>query len=68
LIQLYVRAAIYHGCETMCQPVVTSTGAVADNASWNEILEFNMPLADMPRASKLCFVIFGASEAVMSRK
>lgn len=66
--QVYVRAAIYHGCESICKSVCTSTGAQSESATWNEILEFNIPLADMPRASKLCFVIFGATEAIMSRR
>ncbi len=63
-----MRTAIYHGCESICQPVCTSTGAQADSATWNEILEFNIPITDMPRAAKICFVIFSATEALMARK
>lgn len=66
IIQVYVRAGIYHGSEPQCQVVVTSRGAAPENAKWNEILEFAIPVADVPRAAKLCFVILGATESAMA--
>ena len=67
-LQLYIRASIYHGSESLCQDVVTSRGALPDNAEWNEILEFAIGFKDLPRAAKLCFVILGATDAAMSKK
>ena len=66
--KVYVRASIYHGSEPVCGSVVTSRGANAEGATWNEILEFNIPISEIPRAAKLCFVVFGATDAIMSRK
>ena len=66
--QVYVRAGIYHGVEPLCQILCTLTGANSDTAEWNEILEFDLPLKDIPRAAKLCFVILSATEAAMSKK
>ena len=56
--KVYVRASIYHGCEPVCDSVVTSLGANPEAAEWNEVLEFNIPVREIPRAAKLCFVIF----------
>ena len=66
--KVYVNAVIYHGCEPVCDSTMTVKGANPDLAEWNEILEFNIPIRDIPRAAKLCFVIFGATDTVMSRK
>lgn len=66
--KVYVRASVYHGSEPVCDSVVTSLGAHPDSAAWNELLEFNIPVREIPRAAKLCFVIFGATDAIMSRR
>ncbi len=66
--KVYVRSSIYHGSEPVCDAVVTSQGANSESASWNEILEFNIPVNEIPRAAKLCFVIFGATDQVMNRR
>lgn len=66
--KVYVRASVYHGCEPVCDSVVTSLGANPESAEWNEMLEFNIPVREIPRAAKLCFVIFRATDAIMSRR
>ena len=66
--KVYVRASIYHGCEPVCDSVVTSLGANPESAEWNEMLEFNIPVREIPRGAKLCFVIFRATDAIMSRR
>ena len=65
--KVFVRAGIYHGSEAVCGALTTLQGAAPEAASWNEILEFTLPLDEIPRASKLCFVILGANEAVMKK-
>lgn len=62
-----MRAGIYHGSEAICSTVTTVQGANPAGAEWNEILEFNAPVGELPRAAKLCFVIFGAAESVMKK-
>ena len=65
--KVYVRAGIYHGSEPVCSSVTTLQGANPDAAEWNEILEFNAPVGELPRAAKVCFVIFGATESTMKK-
>lgn len=31
-------------------------------AEWNERLEFDIPIQDIPRGAKLCFILFAAPE------
>lgn len=57
--KVYVRAGIYHGSEPVCNSMATSRGANAEGTEWNEILEFDIPVSEIPRAAKLCFVVFG---------
>jgi len=57
--KVFVRASIYHGSEPVCDSVVTSLGASPESAEWNELLEFNIPVREIPRAAKLCFIVFG---------
>ena len=65
--KVFVRAGIYHGSEAVCSALSTMQGAPPEAAEWNEILEFTLPLNEIPRASKLCFVILGANEQVMKK-
>ena len=65
--KVYVRAGIYHGSEAVCGALTTLKGANPESAKWNEILEFTLPVNEIPRASKLCFVVLGANESVMKK-
>lgn len=67
VLQVYVRAAIYHGSEPLCPTVCTSRGAIPENAEWNENLDFDIAIKDIPRAAKLCFVILGATDTAMKK-
>ena len=66
--KVFVRAGIYHGSEAVCNSLSTLQGASPGTGEWNEILEFTLPVNEIPRASKLCFVILGANEAIMAKK
>jgi len=57
-----VKAGIYHGREPLCPVVATSKGAPSESTEWNEILEFDIPIKDMPRGAKLCFIVFAAKD------
>ena len=59
---MFVKAGIYHGREPLCSVVATSKGASSEGTEWNENLEFAIPIKDMPRAAKLCFVVFAARD------
>ena len=61
-MQVYVKAGIYHGRESLCSAVTTSKGAASENTEWNENLEFDISIRDIPRGAKLCFVVLAAPE------
>ena len=59
ILQVHVRAGVYHGGDLLCSIVCTQIGANQSSTQWNEILEFAMPMCDIPRAARLCFNVFG---------
>lgn len=59
---MYVKAGIYHGRESLCSVVTTSKAAASEGTEWNEILEFDISIRDLPRGAKLCFIVFAAPE------
>lgn len=42
----------------MCPTTSTAKGAIPDKPEWNEMLEFDVPITELPRSAKLCFVIY----------
>jgi phosphatidylinositol-4,5-bisphosphate 3-kinase len=67
-LKVYVKAGIYHGRESLCSVVTTSKGAASENTEWNEILEFDISIRDIPRGAKLCFVVSAAPERGKSKR
>lgn len=51
--QVYVRLGLYHGTEAICTFVDTQP-APSGKPLWNEWLEFDILLSDIPHAAKLC--------------
>ena len=64
-VQVYVKVGIYHGREPLCAVVRTSKGAASEGTEWNENLDFDIPIRDVPRGAKLCLVVFAAPERYM---
>lgn len=59
-IQVGVRAGIYHGGEALCD--IKSTRAESgSNPTWNQFLDFDLKVADIPRMARLCLVIYGVT-------
>ena len=57
-VQVGVRAGIYHGAEALCD--ITSTRSESgSNPSWNQYLDFDLNMVDIPRMARLCLVIYG---------
>ena len=53
-----MRAGIYHGAEALCD--ITSTRPeTGSNPSWNQYLDFDLDMVDIPRMARLCLVIYG---------
>lgn len=63
VLQVYVRAALYYGDQTLCPVVCTKKGANPENPVWNENLEFVLPVAELPRSTKLCFLVYQQKQA-----
>ena len=49
---------MYHGEDPLCADISTMKGANPEKAEWNEVLEFDVPIMEIPRSAKLCFVIY----------
>ena len=57
-LQVGVRAGIYHGAEALCD--ITSTRPeTGSNPTWNQYLDFDLNMVDIPRMARLCLVIYG---------
>lgn len=55
---LYATIGLFHG-GTLMAPLVTTGQIPADpNPRWNERVEFNIAMCDIPRNAKLCMTIF----------
>ncbi|KAG5851518.1 hypothetical protein ANANG_G00094270 [Anguilla anguilla] len=69
--KIYVRTGIYHGGEQMCDNVNTQR-VPCSNPRWNEWLNYDMYIPDIPRAARLCLSICsvkgrkGAKEGALS--
>uniref|UniRef100_A0A4W5PJ28 Phosphatidylinositol-4,5-bisphosphate 3-kinase catalytic subunit alpha n=1 Tax=Hucho hucho TaxID=62062 RepID=A0A4W5PJ28_9TELE len=53
---IYVRTGIYHGGEQLCDNVNTQR-VPCSNPRWNEWLNYDMYIPDIPRAARLCLSI-----------
>ena len=52
-----VRAGIYHGSEALCD-IVTTKPEGGSNPIWNEYLDFDLDVCNIPRMARLCLVIY----------
>lgn len=61
-IQLVVQAGLFHGSELLCKVVTSLEVAVSSEPLWDQRLEFDINVADLPRMSRLCFALYGFIE------
>lgn len=57
-----VQAGLFHGSEPLCKVVTTSEVAVCSEPLWDQKLEFDINVADLPRMSRLCFTLYAVIE------
>ena len=68
-IQVYVKCGIYYGAESLCDSQTTRPrGEHQGVCDWNENLEFNLNVCDLPRSAKLCFVLYSSRDALAAPK
>uniref|UniRef100_H3D9Z7 phosphatidylinositol-4,5-bisphosphate 3-kinase n=1 Tax=Tetraodon nigroviridis TaxID=99883 RepID=H3D9Z7_TETNG len=63
--KVQVRAGLFHGTELLCKPAVSSeSSGRSDHAT----LEFELPVCDLPRMTRLCFAIYAVMDKVKKQK
>uniref|UniRef100_A0A667WCE5 phosphatidylinositol-4,5-bisphosphate 3-kinase n=1 Tax=Myripristis murdjan TaxID=586833 RepID=A0A667WCE5_9TELE len=62
LKKLVVQAGLFHGSELLCKVVTSSEVAVCSEPLWDQKLEFDINVADLPRMSRLCFALYAVIE------
>ncbi|CAL8254558.1 unnamed protein product [Arctogadus glacialis] len=61
-MKLVVQAGLFHGSEPLCKLVTSSEVAVGSDPVWNQRLEFDISVADLPRMSRLCIALYAVVE------
>jgi phosphatidylinositol-4,5-bisphosphate 3-kinase len=55
-LQIYIKTGIYHGTESLC-PIQDSVKVVSSNPKWNQWMEYDLYLPDIPRCARLCIAL-----------
>jgi len=61
-LQLVVQAGLFHGSELLCKVVTSSEVTVCSEPLWDQRLEFDINVSDLPRMSRLCFALYAVIE------
>uniref|UniRef100_A0A665UAK8 phosphatidylinositol-4,5-bisphosphate 3-kinase n=1 Tax=Echeneis naucrates TaxID=173247 RepID=A0A665UAK8_ECHNA len=61
-MKLVVQAGLFHGSELLCKVVTSSEVTVCSEPLWDQRLEFDINVADLPRMSRLCFALYAVIE------
>ena len=57
-VKVAVRVGVYHGGEALCD--IQKTRPESGSAPlWNQFLDFDLAVCDIPRMARLCLVIYG---------
>ncbi|XP_053165521.1 phosphatidylinositol 4,5-bisphosphate 3-kinase catalytic subunit beta isoform isoform X1 [Hemicordylus capensis] len=66
--KVHVRAGLFHGTELLCEPIVSSEISGRNDHVWNEPLEFDINICDLPRMARLCFVVYAVMDKMKNKK
>ncbi|XP_075406830.1 phosphatidylinositol 4,5-bisphosphate 3-kinase catalytic subunit delta isoform isoform X3 [Tenrec ecaudatus] len=61
-MKLVVQAGLFHGNEMLCKTVSSSEVSVCSGPVWNQRLEFDISLCDLPRMARLCLALYAVIE------
>lgn len=61
-MKLVVQAGLFHGSELLCKVVTSSEVTVRSEPLWDQRLEFDIHVADLPRMSRLCIALYAVIE------
>ncbi|XP_053565829.1 phosphatidylinositol 4,5-bisphosphate 3-kinase catalytic subunit beta isoform [Bombina bombina] len=63
-----VRAGLFHGTELLCKPIMSSEVPGKNDHVWNETLEFEINVCDLPRMARLCLSVYTVLDKTKPRK
>ncbi|KAM6218125.1 phosphatidylinositol 4,5-bisphosphate 3-kinase catalytic subunit delta isoform 6-T6 [Rhynchocyon petersi] len=61
-MKLVVQAGLFHGNEMLCKTVSSSEVSVCSGPVWNQRLEFDINICDLPRMARLCLALYAVIE------
>uniref|UniRef100_A0A8C0X1K8 Phosphatidylinositol 4,5-bisphosphate 3-kinase catalytic subunit beta isoform n=1 Tax=Castor canadensis TaxID=51338 RepID=A0A8C0X1K8_CASCN len=67
-VKAHVRAGLFHGTELLCKAIVSSETSGKNDHIWNEPLEFDINICDLPRMARLCFAVYAVLDKVKTKK
>ncbi|XP_030078354.1 phosphatidylinositol 4,5-bisphosphate 3-kinase catalytic subunit delta isoform [Microcaecilia unicolor] len=62
-LKLVVQASLFHGSEMLCKTVRTAEVSVSSEPVWNQMMEFDISICDLPRMSQLSFILYAVEKA-----
>lgn len=66
---MYLRCGLYHGGDALCDACTTRPESEhLESCHWNENLEFQLKVCDIPRSAKLCYVLYSSRDAQAKKK
>nr|XP_042709502.1 phosphatidylinositol 4,5-bisphosphate 3-kinase catalytic subunit beta isoform isoform X2 [Chrysemys picta bellii] len=66
--KVHVRAGLFHGTELLCKPIVSPEISGRSEHVWNETLEFEINVCDLPRMARLCFAVYAVMDKMKTKK
>lgn len=69
-VEIGIQAGLFHGGKSLCEKQYTSECKVIGNESnkaegeWNELLQFDIKISNIPRMTRLCLVIYEVSKNI----
>ncbi|RMC02363.1 hypothetical protein DUI87_21532 [Hirundo rustica rustica] len=66
--KVHVRAGLFHGTELLCKTVVSTEISGRSDHVWNEVLEFEINVCDLPRMARLCFAVYAVMDKMKTKK
>uniref|UniRef100_A0A8U7NDQ9 phosphatidylinositol-4,5-bisphosphate 3-kinase n=2 Tax=Corvus moneduloides TaxID=1196302 RepID=A0A8U7NDQ9_CORMO len=66
--KVHVRAGLFHGTELLCKTTVSTEISGRSDHVWNEVLEFEINVCDLPRMARLCFAVYAVMDKMKTKK
>uniref|UniRef100_A0A8C3TWN8 Phosphatidylinositol 4,5-bisphosphate 3-kinase catalytic subunit beta isoform n=1 Tax=Catharus ustulatus TaxID=91951 RepID=A0A8C3TWN8_CATUS len=66
--KVHVRAGLFHGTELLCKTIVSTEISGRSDHVWNEVLEFEINVCDLPRMARLCFAVYAVMDKMKTKK